>query len=281
MKKTGRKIGIIAATVLIIFVVAIVLVHSFGGRALKYGIETVGSKTMNVEVTLEDVSFSIMGGWLKLTNLKVANPEGYEHEYLLELGSGEVDLSIKSLLSDTIIVESIKLDNVSLVIEQKELIHNNLQEVLESLPSPEEEKVEAESPGKKVHIDKLSITNMSVQAKLLPIPGRADTVELTLAPIEMTDLGQDNKMTPAILVAKILRAIAVGIAQKGQDLLPDDMLGAISTVLGKSGEMLMEGGKEVLEKTTDIGKSLIEGTKDVGEGVTEGIKGLFGPKKDK
>lgn len=272
MNKMGRKIiGIVFAIVLVIFVVVIMLVHSLGGRALKYGIETVGSKTMGVEVTVEDVSFSIVGGWLKLKNLKVANPEGYQHENLLEIGSGEVELSVKSLLSDKIIIESVRLDNVTLVIEQKELIRNNLQEVLESLPTAEEEKAESEAAGsKKVHIDKLSITGTVVKVKLLPIPGRADTVELTLGPIEMTDMGQDDKMTPAILVAEILRAIAVGVAEKGKDLLPDDMLGSMSSVLEMSGEILKEGGKQLIERG-----------KDLGESVTEGIKGLFGPKKDK
>lgn len=271
MKKMGRKIiCIVSAIVLVVFVVVIMLVHSFGGRALKYGIETVGSKTMCVEVTVEDVSFSIVGGWLKLKNLKVANPEGYQHENLLEIGSVEVELSVKSLLSDKVVVETVMLDDVLLVIEQKELIRNNLQEVLESLPSSQEEKAESEATDKKIHVHKLFITGTIVKAKLLPIPGRADTVKLTLGPIEMTDMGQDDKMTAGILVAEILRAIAVGVAEKGKDLLPDDMLGSISSVLEMSGEILKEGGKQ-----------LIEGGKDLGEGVTEGIKGLFGPKTEK
>ncbi len=279
MKRIRKKVGIILGIILVALVVAVMFVHMFGGRALKFGIEKAASSTLNVDVTLEDVSFSVLGGWLKLKNLKVGNPEGYEHENLLELGSAEISMNIRSLLSDKIIVKTVKLDNVSLVIEQKEVVRNNLQEILDSLPSPKAAKAQAEKPGKKVQIDKLSVTNTNVKAKLLPIPGRLDTVNLTLAPIEMSNLGHDNKMTIPILVAKILRAIAVGIAEKGGGLLPDDMLGAMTSVLEASGEILKQTGKEFLEKGTDVAKELIEGGKDLGESVTEGLKGLLDPRK--
>ena len=277
MKKSVKKMLVLpVAVVAFVIVAAVISIHLFGGRALKLGIEKVGTDTLKVDVTVEKVSFSVTGGWLKLKGLKVANPEGYEYENLLELGSGEVEMNIKSLMTDKIVIKNIKLDNVALVIEQKELVHNNLQEILDSLPTPEEEKNQADKPAKIVHVDKLTIDNATVKAKLLPIPGRADTVNLTLDTIEMTDLGQDNKMTPAILVAEILRAIAVGVAEQGRDLLPADMIGAMTSVLEASGKIITETGRQIIDK----GKDLIEGGKDLQKNVTEGLKGLLGPKKD-
>ena len=257
------------AVVAFVVIAAVISIHAFGGRALKLAIEKVGSDTLKVDVTVEKVSFSVMGGWLKLKGLKVGNPEGYEYENLLELGSGEVQMNIKSLMTNKIVIENIKLNNVAVVIEQKEIVHNNLQEILDSLPTPEEEKTQGDKPAKKVHVDKLTIDNATVKAKLLPIPGRATAVDFKLDTIEMTDLGQDNKMTPAILVAEILRAVAVGVAQQGRDLLPDDMVGAMTSVLEASGKIIGETGKDV-----------IEGGKDLPKNVTEGLEGLFGPKKD-
>ena len=144
MKKTVKKMLVLpVAVVTFVIVAAVISIHLFGGRALKLGIEKVGTDTLKVDVTVEKVSFSVTGGWLKLKGLKVANPEGYEYENLLELGSGEVEMNIKSLLTDKIVIENITLDNVSLVIEQKEIVHNNLQEILDSLPTPEEEKTQA------------------------------------------------------------------------------------------------------------------------------------------
>lgn len=280
-KALTRTIRVIVAAILIIIVIAAVSIRTLGGRALKLGIETAGSQALDVPVTVDKVSFSILGGWVKLENLKVANPEGYQHENLLELGSGEMDVNIRSLLSDKIIVKSITLDDMSVVIEQKELVHSNLQEILDALPTPEEAEAQAEEPGKKVHVDKVTITDATVKAKLLPVPGRLDTVTVPLGDIEITDLGKDDKMTPVRLVAEILQAVAVGIAEKGRDLLPDDMIGAMGTVLEESGKMLKDAGKKVLEKGTDVGRDLIEGGKDLKEDVAEGLKGLLkGKDKD-
>ena len=71
-----------------------------------------------------------------------------------------------------------------------------------------------------------------VQAKLLPIPGKADTVTLKLDPIIMTDLGSDDKMDVAKLTGKILLAIATGVAKQGVGLLPDSVTDAMGTTLG-------------------------------------------------
>ena len=83
-----------------------------------------------------------------------------------------------------------------LTIEQKGLT-NNLKEILDSLPKPEDEPADKEpedekkdkKPGKKLHIDTLEITNVTVRAKLLPIPGKSDTIEFPLPKIMMTDVG--------------------------------------------------------------------------------------------
>ena len=269
MKKIKRIVVVLVAVLLIVVVGASVLVQVAGGRALKYGIETVGSSTLKVKVTVADVSLSILGGKLKLKGLVIANPPDYEYENLLELESGEIDMNIKSLLGKTVTIRNLNLDGISLVIEQRDIRGNNLQDILNNLPSSKDAEVEADPDARKLHIDKLTITNTTVIAKLLPLPGRAASIPLELDTIEMNNLGEDNKMTTAILTAKILKAIAVGIAEQGTGLLPDDIIGPMKSVLGKSGEMIMETGKKVLE-----------GGKDIQKRVTEGLKGLLPGKKE-
>jgi len=195
--KTLRKLlaGLIVVT-LIVVVGASAVIHFAGGRALKYTIETVGGNTLNLKVSLADVSFSILGGKLKLKGLAVANPPGYEYANLLELDMVEVDMDIGSLLNDTVDIRNVNLDGVSVVIEQKDIRSNNLQDVLNNLPATGQEAREDED-ARKLRIDRLSITNTTVTAKLLPLPGRASSIPLKLEPIEMTNLGSDNKLTMA------------------------------------------------------------------------------------
>ncbi len=279
MKKIKRIVVSLIVVLLIVAVGAVVLVQLMGGRALKYGIETVGSNTLKVKVTVADVSLSILSGQLKLKGLVIANPPDYEYANLLEMESGKIDMNMKSLLGDTVAIRNLDLDGVSLVIEQKDIRGNNLQDVLNNLPSSEDAEAKADPDARKLHIDKLTITNTTVIAKLLPLPGRAASIPLKLDTIEMNNLGEDNKLTTAILTAKILQAIALGITEQGTGLLPDDIIGPMKSVLGKSGEMIMETGEKVLETGKDVGKDIIEGGKDIQERLTEGLKGLLPGKK--
>ena len=117
-------------------------------------------------------------------------------------------------------------------------------------------KPEAAKPTRKLHIDTLEITNVTVRVKLLPVPGKADTLSLKLAPIRMTGL---DGLDTGQLTGKILLAIAGGIAEQGSPLLPAEMTAGM-----KKAVKFAEEGKKLLEK----GKSIIKG-----------FKGLFEPEK--
>ena len=272
----------ILVAVLILVVIVGVMVHFLGDRAIKIGIETAATKVLGVGVTVEDVSLSLFGGALDLNSLVIKNPAGYEHPTLLELGDAHVAVDVKSLLGDTVSIKDVQLDGVTVVIEQKGLT-NNLKEVLASIPSgaESEEQPEGEQEsGKQLRIANLEISNVKVKVKLLPIPGKADTVELTLAPIKMTNLGGDKKLDTAKLTAKVLTAIAKGVAQKGTDVLPTEIIGPIKSTLTDRGAIVVETGKKVLDESQKLGEDVIEQGKGIGEGAVDAIKGIFGGDKE-
>ncbi len=272
MKSLRKILRIVLLAIVVLIVCIVVLIHLFGNSLLKTGIETAASKTLNVGVKIDDMDFSILGGKVSFQNLVIDNPPGYKHDRLLEVGDTRIAVRIGSLLEDTVNIKEIMLDNVNVVLEQRGVTSNNLQDVIKSIPKeeagPEDETKKA---AKKLHIDNLELTNITVRAKLLPIPGKKDTVTLKLDPIRMTDLGSDDKMDVAKLSGKILLAIATGVAKQGAGLLPDEMTDAMKTTLGVTvelGKTAAEGGKKLLEEGADAGKGLIKG-----------VKGLFKPKK--
>lgn len=267
----------ILVAILIVVVIVAVLVNRFGDRALKVGIETAATRILGVAVTVEEVSLSLFGGTLDLNGLVISNPVGYEHPNLLELGTAHVDVDVKSLLSNTVKIKDITLYGVTVVIEQKGF-SNNLNTVLAAIQNGarQEDKPEQErAPGKKLQIANLEISNVKVKVKLLPIPGRADTVEFSLAPIKMTNLGSDKKLDTAMLTGKILTAIANGVAQQGTDVLPKEIIGQIKSTLTEQGSIIIETGKKVIEESEDLGKDVIEKGKDVGQDALDALKGLF------
>jgi hypothetical protein len=159
---------------------------------------------------------------------------------------------MRSLLTDTVNVKEIKLDGVNVVIEQKGVSGNNLHDIIKAIPKAEPEAEQpAEKPGKKLRIDNLEITNVTVTAKLPSVPGKPDTVTLKLDTITMTNLGDDEKLDTAILIGTVLLAIESAVAEQGAGILPDE---------------IMDQMKETwTEAATEKGKELIEGVKGLFE----------------
>jgi len=266
MKSVKKIITWVGVSILVILLVLIIGFNLFGAGMIKTVVEKAATSTLGVPVTVKSISLALLRGKVEIQGLVVNNPPGYANPTLFELGDGVVNLDIGSLMSDTIKIQLIKLDNTKLTIEQKGLT-NNLKEILDKLPK-EEKKEPApttQKPGKNLVITKLEITGTNVQAKLLPVPGKSDTVSLKLDPIIMENLGTNSKLSVASLIGKVMGALATGIAKQGTGILPDDMVKGIGSSLSGA---------------TELGKDALKGTTEAGKGVVEGVKGIFGGKKD-
>lgn len=261
MKKLLKIVGVVLLVILILVAVVAIAVNIFADRAVKTGIEVAATKTLNVGVSVEDVDLSIMAGKIGISNLLVNNPPGYQYDKLLELKEAQIEVNMKSLLSDNVHIRKIKLDGANVVLEQRG-VSNNINDVIKSIPAKSEPS--AEPSGKKLHIDRLEISNIKVKAKLLPVPGKVDTITLELDPIVMTDLGSDNKLDTAELSGRILMAVASGVANKGTGVLPKEITRTMKTTLDttiKLGKTAAEEGKKLLKTSTDSGQEVIEGVK--------------------
>jgi len=275
MKAASKTLKLIVLSIVVLLLILVVAFYFFSGYLLRVGIETAGTRALGVGVYVDDVDLSILGGTVEIDGLIVKNPPGYAYEDLLELGQGKVTAKLGSLLADTVRIKELKLDGIDLVIEQKAL-SNNLQDVVSSISSKKKKKAEdkerAEPSGKKLQIGELEISNIRVKVKLLPVPGKADTVTLNLDAIKMSNLGTDSKLSTGILASKIMLAIADGVAEQGVGVLPKEMVKTMKSALGKTidlGKTATEEGKKLLEEGRDSGKEIIEGFKD-----------LFKPKKE-
>ena len=216
MKSVKKILTYVLLSIVVILVVLIVAFSLFGAGMIKTTVEKVASSTLGVPVTIKSIDLSIFSGKVGIKGLVVKNPPGYANETLLELGDGTVNLDIGSVMSDTIKIQLVKLDNTKLTIEQKGLT-NNLNEILDKLPKEGKKAAPAapktEQPGKKLTVTKLEITNTNVNVKLLPIPGKSDTVSLKLDPIVMENLGTDSKLSIASLIEKVMGALSASLSR--------------------------------------------------------------------
>ncbi len=258
MKKLVRSIVRLLLVLVVVVVLGAIAVSLFADNAVRVAVEKAGTKALDVPVRIEKAKLSIIGGTLGLQDLTVANPPGYRQKTLLDLTRGDIRVDTKSLLSDTIAIKDIKLDGMKVTLEQKGL-DNNLREVIKSL------REDRTTSGKKLYVDNLEITNISVDVKLLPIPGQVDTLTFKLAPVKMADLGRSEPMDLATLTTKILLAVAAGIAKQGGDVLPKDMVTGLTSVLGKA----LDIGRILFGNGSTAGSGQGRAAEELGKGIRD------------
>jgi len=282
MKIIKNIIKIALLILVILIIVGVVAVTLYANKAVKWGIETAGTSALKVPVGLGKANLSILGGSLGLQNLTIENPADYKNRQFLSLKNASFKVKTSSLLSDIIEIPEIKIADVNVVVEQKGL-SNNIKEILNNISSGEKQPAETEKAkaegGKKLHINNLEITGVVVKVKLLPVPGKADTIPLPLPPIRMKDLGNDGTMTTGKLVSKIIVAISQGIAESGAGILPDDILNPLKDSLKGLEQLsgkLLDAGKGLGGELKDTGKGATEKVKDLGDS----LKGIIKPKEE-
>lgn len=295
-----KPLKILLIIVLVLVVAVLALIVSLPGLVngpIREQVEVQASKALQTNVAVGGVKFSLFQGSGGIQNLAVDNLPGYEHARMMELGECHVDVGLKTLMDNPIRIQQVKLDNITVVLEQKKglKITNNIKEMLDKLQKEDEEKEKDkekakaekeadEKPAKDIVIDQLEIRGVVVKVKLLPVPGKIDTMTIKLDPIIMEGLGTGEHMDVGKLSRKVFLAIINGILKQGGELpgavlegLGEGLkgLGSLTVdLLEDTGKALQDTGKALGEGAKDVGKELEEGVKDVGKNLEDSVKGI-------
>jgi hypothetical protein len=260
--KKALKIILIAVPVLIIVILLVVLGSL--NRIVKAGVETVGPKVTGTAVTLNSVKISPFSGQGALGGLLIGNPAGFKTDSAFELGQIRVNIDLKSVKSDKIVIEEIFIDGPKITFEG-DLRGSNIAKIRENIaafsgggapakeaapaPSPETEK----KPGKKVQIDRFVLKNGEIQLAATLAGGELVTVPLP--DIELRDIGKDSDgATVEKVVNKVFPAIYKAITEA---VLSSD------TLLKESAKALEEGAKKAGEEAKEEASKIVEGVKGI------------------
>jgi hypothetical protein len=111
LKITGIILAIILGTVLAVGMTIDGIVES--------GIEDSGSDLLKTEVEVDDIDISILGSSADMDGFIVYNPEGFTDGAAISLNEIEIDLDVKCLLTDQILINKIRVKNPEIFFEQK------------------------------------------------------------------------------------------------------------------------------------------------------------------
>jgi uncharacterized protein involved in outer membrane biogenesis len=229
MKKLLLRIALV---LVILVVLAIVAVGLSLDSAIKKGVETLGPQMTKVDIQLAGVNLSLFSGSGSIKGLVIGNPEGYKTPHAISVGSTSVSVSPGSLLSDKIVIKSIRIEAPEITLEvgpggsNLQKIQANLESTLGAGGNASPPATGERKPAKKLQVDEVVISGGKVTLGAALLGGKV--TEAALPEINLKDLGAGpDGITAAELGKRLLsvvmdRAIKVGgdeLAKAGKDAL--------------------------------------------------------------
>ena len=212
----------IAITVLCILLAAAWLIPYAIGLGVQSAVSTLVGPVLGVPVHLDKAQFRPFAGRVRLLGFVLGNPEGFNTDHAIRVGEVTVDLDMKSIFKETLVIRRIYVEAPEIVYELG-LGKSNLGRILEQLggdskaagDSPEKpSRADGGSGGKKLVIDDFRIENARVRLSATLAMGAA--APIPLPDIHLTGIGREkgsNGASPAAVVRQLFRAIANAVTQ--------------------------------------------------------------------
>ncbi len=280
----GAGIALIGLIVLVVLI-AFLMIDSIA----KTGIEKGSAYALGVPTSLNSADVQVFSGEFAMKGLTVSNPEGFSTPHFLSLGDGGVSVDLASLRGDVVTLPTLTLDNISVYLQRADG-NTNYGQIMENLKRFESGDTPADQPkaegGKGFAIDRVLITNVTVNIDLAPIPGgvgELTKMEVVVPQIELTDLGKgDTKpMEMAEVVATIVKAILAAVAQNAGQL-PGDLgaqlqngLAQLQSLDSLGVELEAAASKIIEDVGGQIDDAINDGLKGIGDQIGDGLDGLI------
>lgn len=198
----GIKYGLIGLVGLIIigFIAFTFMIDS----VVKSSIEDIGTEMTGTQVTVSGVSISPFSGKGTISGFQVANPDGYEQDYAVEVDEFSIEVDVMTLLSDEVVVRNLTILTPYIYIEQQ-LPENNIKAILDHINTKES----FETSDSEMVIEHFLLRDGRVDLYTEVGGERSARVEISL--IEMKDLGRGGGRQA---VEDIIRQIAEEVGEE-------------------------------------------------------------------
>ena len=205
-----KKLLIIGTSAVIFIAVVLFLIILNLDIIIKKGIEKKGSKIFKASVELSDVNFSILSGSCELKGLTIGNPEGFKTDYAFHVDKFNINMDIKSILSDTIHIKNIIVDSPLIIVEGIAGKNNLMQlhanaKSFNSVDAKKEkkEKTASQKQEKKIKIDYLKFQNAGISLSTSFTQDKTVTIPV----IEIKDIGGENGIDISSALEEIIKVI--------------------------------------------------------------------------
>ena len=253
-----KKVLIGLVVIVIVIVAAIYYVLGNLDSIVESAIEKHGSEALKTSVDVGSVSIQLKEGAAQINDLTIDNPKGFDTDYLFFMGTTRVQLDVKRISAELIVIKEVLLDgpSVNYELSMKGSNVDALLKNLESASGGSAESSSADSSGPKLIIENFIFSNGEVVATSNVM--KEKSLETKLPKIHMTNLGGSSGGTPEEITKQVENELLREIAKAARKLDLNSLMNE---------EMLKELGKGKLNEAT--GGALEN------EGAVDKLKKLF------
>jgi hypothetical protein len=238
-----KRILIIAALALLMVIVGIaVFLYNSMDSIVESAIEKEGSRVLGTRVSVGSVDISLKTGRGTIRGVSVANPKGFSSKEMFKLGEITVDIDVKSLNRDPIVIDEITISLPDVRVEMNAQALSNVDVVkstvakYQSAPAPQERKQDS-GFEKRLVIEKFAFEKGTVDVDATAMGVQA--TDLELPPVRLNNVGGSKGDSPDGIAKTVSRAF----------------LGAVTNVV--AGEAKRRATDKAKEKANDEAKKAI------------------------
>jgi hypothetical protein len=218
---------VIGGTAIFLFIRSL---DSVVAKAIEHG----GSSLAGTGVVVESVDISLREGRGTVKGLTVQNPEGFSDAQVLTLGEVTLDLDLKSLRSERVLVEEVRIGTPRVTYEVIASGRSNIDTIRQQIETQSSGAASSgsEGPDRRMTIQRLNFEEgeIRVDASALGI----DPQDVRLPSFELTNLGGDEGALPDEIGREIgvafTQAVLDAVARSRVETLIEEKVG------GETGE---------------------------------------------
>jgi hypothetical protein len=173
-------------------------------------IETIGSELAGVPVRVGSVGIDIKSGTGVISDLRIANPDGYAAPDAFEMSTLRADIDLQSVGKQPLVLDELMIDSAVVHLETSERSRSNLTEILDNVSRNTRQadaKAETADSGEpmRIAIRRLLIKGVTF-TESNPLE-EGEPRKGTLPAIERTQVGGSNGATPGEIGKIVIREL--------------------------------------------------------------------------
>ena len=197
----GKKVLIGVGVIIVLLLVIVWQVGSNLDKIVAGVIEDVGSDVLKTSVSVSGVEIDLKGAKAGIAGMAIANPKGYSRANLFELEGISVDLDIKTVTQDVLVIKAIYIQNPKILFEGNASGGSTMQTLLDNIESGASDgDVAAGGEAMKMIIDRFEFSGGLVKASSEMKPG--EVMDIKLPAIKMSGIGRAQGGVTADVVAE-------------------------------------------------------------------------------